>query len=268
MNIADSLSDILCEIHLYREKRYEFISFAQIKELVVEYVKTTVSDPLLVIVHGTATMGKMTEYSDIDIMIVRKDFDAIRKRITQHRNYNLDVIETGIKHVGKLLDRARVTGENWIVSALAGGVIVLDEWEHTLTTKRAAIELLSNGPDTPSTQTINILRSSVTDLVSQLCRSQSADHIMITGLSLFPPLTSLLLKRHQSFSHRAKHLAEHLETVTPTMNNRLRNAYAKLLMNDPKELVFLARDILQPLGGWLMVGFENVTKLEPIGSKE
>ena len=262
MNNIDSLAALLSKIHLHTEEKPFSSSFAPIKELVGEYVENTVHDALLVIVHGSAVKGNMSKFSDIDIIIVRKNFNAIRKHISQYRGYCLDVIETGAAHIEGLLDNARISGENWIVSALAQGEVVWDKWERTLTIRKIATSLLHVGPDAPSKQQINILRSSVTGLVSQLCRSNSAEHTLMIGLTLFTPLTSLLLKQQQSFTHRGKHLANHLETVAPTINNRMRNAYAQLLLNEPKELALLAHDILQPVGGWLLVGFENSTELD------
>ncbi|WDE02272.1 nucleotidyltransferase domain-containing protein [Thalassomonas actiniarum] len=263
MHHSDTMATLLAEIYPDSASQKKSLSAQALKALVSEYIQAQIPDVILLLIHGSATTGKMTAYSDIDVMVVRKNFDGIRKHIASHQGYCLDVIETGADHIQELLANARHSGNDWIVSALALGEVVIDKWQGSTQARQAASALLETGPDAPSAQQINIIRSSVTSLVSELCRSKTEDQALMAGMALFAPLSALLLKQQGAFSHRGKHLANHLEAAAPEINRRLRQAYHELLENKPQALALLARDILTPVGGWLMTGFENNSRLQP-----
>lgn len=221
------------------------------------------SDCVLALVHGSVATGRAGPYSDVDMLVVRPDFAMIRKSVAVQGGRYLDIVEAGADHVDRLLASARVSGNDWIVSALAKGEAVVDRWAETPRLRAAAAALLGSGPDPAPGREIDVLRATITAQVSDLCRSRSGQHSLVAGLGLFAPLTALLLRQHGAWSHRGKHLANQIEKIDPALNGRLRASYADLLAGRPETLALLARDILAPCGGWLTRGFSNASPLDP-----
>ncbi|MGM9924808.1 MAG: nucleotidyltransferase domain-containing protein [Bacillus sp. (in: firmicutes)] len=204
---------------------------------------------------GSVIRGEATETSDLDIVIVDKNLSSSYRESLIDYGWAIEVFAhnlTSYKHFFEMdYKRARPTMPRMV----SEGIILKDDGIID-SIKKEAIDILNNGPEEWSEETINTKRYFITDALDDFIGcSNRAEEIFIAN-TLAELLSEFVLRTNRQWIGASKWVIRSLRNYDEEFANYFVEVFDIFYKTGNKnQIIQLVESVLQPFGGKLFDGF-------------
>ncbi|MEH7179918.1 nucleotidyltransferase domain-containing protein [Neobacillus vireti] len=204
---------------------------------------------------GSVVRGEATETSDLDIVIFDKYLKSAYRESVIEFGWNIEVFVHNLTSYKDFFtsdcERARPS----LPKMVSEGIVLKDSgiMEHI---KQEAIDLLENGPQEWSAETIRIKRYFITDALDDFIGcTDRAEEIFIAN-TLAELVSEFVLRTNRHWIGASKWVIRSLRNYDEKFAECFVNAFDTFYKTgDKNKVIALVDDILQPFGGRLFQGF-------------
>lgn len=205
---------------------------------------------------GSVVRGEATDTSDLDIVIFDKNLSSSFRESLINYGWNIEVFVhnlTSYKQFFKMdYERARPS-----LPRMVSEGIVLKDVGIIESIKIEANELLNNGPDEWSLETIQLKRYFITDALDDFTGSSYRGEEIFIANTLADLLSEFVLRTNRQWIGASKWVIRSLRHYDEVFANHFLEAFDIFYRTGNKNLVIqIADEILQPFGGRLFDGFK------------
>lgn len=206
---------------------------------------------------GSYMRGDATAYSDIDLVVV---FDRLPNAYRESYRVDGFPVEAFVHDPDTLryfihrVDCA--SGVPSLPQMIVEGMEIPDPTKLSQSLKDFARRVLDAGPPNLTEEEVNTRRYAITDLVDDLREPRTIDEMIAAGTRLYVALADFQLRFHGNWSGHGKSIPRVLKRYEPEFCARFNAAFRCLFQSfDPKPVVEIAGEVLEPAGGFLFEGY-------------
>ncbi|MGP4078463.1 nucleotidyltransferase domain-containing protein [Pseudalkalibacillus sp. R45] len=204
---------------------------------------------------GSVIRGEATATSDLDIVIFDCSVPSSYRESFLALGWPIEVFVhnfSSYKQVFKSdYERARPSIQRMISEG-----IILEGEEIIDPIKKEAKEMLDDGPEVWSTETIRLKRYFITDTLDDFIGSSNRPEEIFIANTLAELVSEFVLRTNRKWIGSSKWIVRALEQYDPTFTAQFIEAFDSFYKHDDKNKVIkLVDEILQPFGGRLFKGF-------------
>ncbi|MCC3646816.1 nucleotidyltransferase domain-containing protein [Cytobacillus oceanisediminis] len=204
---------------------------------------------------GSVVRGEATEKSDLDIVIFDKDLSTSYRESLIEYGWHIEVFAhtlTSYKHFFKMdYERARPSMPRMVSEGI---VLKYDGIIESI--KKEANDLLHNGPQEWSEETINTKRYFLSDALDDFIGSTNRSEELFIATTLAELLSEFVLRTNRQWIGTSKWVYRSLKDYDEEFANQFVKAFDIFYKTGNKgQVIELADYVLQPFGGKLFDGF-------------
>ncbi len=200
-------------------------------------------------------LGEATTTSDLDIVIFDRSVSSSYRELFFALDWPIEVFLhnfSSYKQVFKSdYERARPSMQRMI----SEGIILRGE-EVIDPIKKEAKEMLEEGPEVWSNETIRLKRYFITDTLDDFIGSSNRPEEIFIANTLAELVSEFVLRTNRMWIGSSKWVVRALKQYDPTFTEQFIEAFDSFYKHEDKNMVIkLVDEVLQPFGGRLFDGF-------------
>ncbi|OMF83115.1 nucleotidyltransferase domain-containing protein [Paenibacillus glucanolyticus] len=214
-------------------------------------------DCLLAVLGGSASRGEHNEQSDLDIVILERDGDEMRRKTLEADGWIVELFILSLSSYREYFDEGvmaanptlqRITAEGKVLRSLPEGEAVRAEAQHDL----------NYGP-MPWMQTdIDEYRYMITEYVQDLKNPKRDGEKWFTVQKIMTVLCEFVLRVNGEWTGEGKMLFRLFHRFSTALGDQLEVSLSAMYrQDDPSLLLAFTEQMLNPFGGMLLVGYEE-----------
>lgn len=222
-----------------------------------QIVRERYPDCELAILGGSASRGEHTEQSDLDILIIERDGEEMRRRIIESYGWNVELFILSMSGYREDFDAGIASGNPTLVRITAEGIVLraTPEGEEIREEARADLDY---GPFPLTLSEIDAFRYMITDYMTDLRGARRNGEVWFTVQKIMSLLGEFVLRANRQWTGEGKMLFRQLNAFDPGLGEQLELALASMFKEErPDRLLELCEQVLAPYGGSLFVGYEE-----------
>ncbi len=198
--------------------------------------------------------GEDKENADIDLIVVGDLESAPYKESIMFGGWPLDIhVHTAASLWEISSRRARQERVSVLPHMFTVGEMLFDRDGSGGNLKNRLTKLMVNGPAPLTDSEITLFRHRITDGASDLMDPRPLGEVMFVSAKLAQGIADFTLARNRHWLTSGKAVYRNLRQVDPELADRLAAAWSKVGTSS-SELVALAEEVLEPVGGRLFEG--------------
>ena len=215
-------------------------------------------DATVVFVAGSIVRGEGTPYSDLDLVVVYPRLACAARESFRHDGYPVEAFLHDPDTLEYFFDQVdRPSGVPSLPQMVLEG-IELPANDLSRALKQRAAALIAAGPPPLDAETEARWRYTVTDLLDDLRGARSHDELIATGAELYDRLADYHLRRLGHWSGKGKAIPRALDRLDREFAVRYCRSFDTLFrVDDAREVIALAEEMLRPAGGPLFDGYRS-----------
>lgn len=204
---------------------------------------------------GSVVRGEATETSDLDIVIFDKNLSSSYRESIIDYGWAIEVFVHNLTSYKKFFKMDYERARPSMPRMVSEGKVLKDDGIID-SIKKEAMEILNNGPEEWSEETINTKRYFITDALDDFIGcSNRAEDIFIAN-TLAELLSEFVLRTNNQWIGASKWVIRSLKNYDEEFANHFVVAFDKFYKTGNKnEVIQLVDYVLQPFGGQLFDGF-------------
>lgn len=224
-------------------------------EAAQQFIQKHYPDCKAALLAGSVTRGEATETSDLDIVIFNKNNNSSYRESLIDFGWPIEVFvhnETSYKQFFETdKKRARPSMPRMVYEG-----IVLKDDGLLEAIKKEAKEILDNGPDEWTRETIDLKRYFITDTLDDFIGSEQREEAIFITNSLAELTSEFVLRTNRKWIGASKWVYRTLKDFDEEFAYRFVASFDSFYRNgDKSKIIQLVDEILQPFGGRLFEGF-------------
>lgn len=207
------------------------------------------------ILAGSVVRGQATETSDLDIIIFDKSFRFSYRESLIEFGWNIELFVHNLKSYRFFFVSDCKEGRPTMPRMVSEGKILKDTGVLSAIRKEAK-DLIEQGPEDWTKETIDIKRYFVTDVLDDLIGCQNRAEGIFIASTLSELVSEFILRSNGKWIGTSKWVFRSLVHHDKKLANEFVEAFdAYYKSNDIGKIVCLTDQVLQPFGGRLFEGF-------------
>lgn len=204
---------------------------------------------------GSVVRGEATETSDLDIVIFDKNLSSSYRESLIDYGWAIEVFVHNLNSYKQFFEMDYKRARPSMPRMVSEGIVLKDDGIID-SIKKEAMEILNNGPEEWSEETINTKRYFITDALDDFIGcSNRAEDIFIAN-TLAELLSEFVLRTNRQWIGASKWVIRSLKNYDEEFANYFVEAFDNFYKTGNKKRVIQLVDyVLQPFGGQLFGGF-------------
>ncbi|UNT56869.1 nucleotidyltransferase domain-containing protein [Lysinibacillus capsici] len=204
---------------------------------------------------GSVVRGEATETSDLDIVIFDKNLSSSYRESLIDYGWAIEVFVHNLNSYKQFFEMDYKRARPSMPRMVSEGIVLKDDGIID-SIKKEAMEILNNGPEEWSEETINTKRYFITDALDDFIGcSNRAEDIFIAN-TLAELLSEFVLRTNRQWIGASKWVIRSLKNYDEEFANYFVEAFDNFYKTGNKKRVIQLVDyVLQPFGGQLFDGF-------------
>lgn len=212
---------------------------------------------LLAVLGGSAGRGEFNDYSDLDIAVLERDGEELQRKTIEACGWVVELFLLPVGVYRTYFDQGIMAGNPTLQRIIAEGKVIrrTPEGDEVL---REAQSDLRYGPLPLASSDIDAYRYMITEYISDLRSVRPGAELWFTVQKITTLLSEFVLRVHNQWTGEGKALFRQLSAFDPDFSQRLEQALEAIYHQEkPGLLIDLCADMLNPYGGFLLVGYEE-----------
>ncbi|HWO65946.1 MAG TPA: nucleotidyltransferase domain-containing protein, partial [Umezawaea sp.] len=223
-----------------------------------DFVVTRFPEALAAVLSGSASTGRRTPLSDLDVVVIIGGPPAPFRETTGHGGWVVELFCNTVESFTTFVERETAVRRSPLLHMVAEGVPLLDRDGVGQRIRQDAATRLRAGPPPLSATELEDRRYVVTDLLDDLEGSSDHAESIFIATRLLTVVAELVLAVDQRWQARGKWLARRLRDADPQTCEDLVRGYRLLVAEgDAVVLHQVAATVLDRAGGRLLTGYRR-----------
>lgn len=214
-------------------------------------------DCLLAVLGGSASRGEHNEQSDLDIVILVREGDDMRRKTMEADGWTVELFVLSLTSYREYFDEGVLAANPTLQRITAEGTVLrsLPEGEEVRIDARND---LNYGPMPLMPADIDAYRYMITDYVQDLKSPQRDGEKWFTVQKIMTILCEFVLRVNQEWIGEGKTLFRLFHRFSMTLSEQLEASLSAMYrQDDPSLLLAFTEQVLKPFGGMLLIGYEE-----------
>ncbi|MCC3357229.1 nucleotidyltransferase domain-containing protein [Bacillus sp. REN16] len=204
---------------------------------------------------GSVTRREATETSDLDIVVFDKNIHSSYRESLIEFGWPIEVFVHNEISYKKFFEADKKRARPSMPRMIYEGIVLKDDGILD-SIKNEAKEILSNGPDEWTRETIDLKRYLITDTLDDFIGSERREEGIFIANSLAEMTSEFVLRTNRKWVGSSKWVYRSLKEFDEGFASHFVSAFNSYYISEDKSNVIqLVDDILQPYGGRLFEGF-------------
>jgi predicted nucleotidyltransferase len=204
---------------------------------------------------GSVVRGEATETSDLDIVVFENSQNASYRKSLIEYGWPIEVFVHSLTSYKPFFKSDRERARPSMPRMIAEGIILKDEGILE-SIKKEASELLADGPEKWSEETIHTKRYFITDALDDLIGSTNRTEEIFIANALAELVSEFVLRTNGQWIGHSKWIVRSLKQFDEKFADQFVDAFDVFYKTDDKtKIVQLVNKVLEPYGGKLFDGF-------------
>lgn len=206
-------------------------------------------------VGGSALRGEGTPTSDLDMVIISTEPPAPYRETFAHMGWTVEAFVHSERTLRIFSDRDEANRIPVLARIATEGEIVRDSDGVAQRLRSEMVARLDTGPEPLSHAELDRLRYEVTDALDDLADSRPGLERIVVAADVMELLGRVVLTTHSEWWGQGKWMVRRIGVVDQELAIRLQTALRRSVSDDASDLIALAEELLEPLGGRLLHGY-------------
>jgi predicted nucleotidyltransferase len=204
---------------------------------------------------GSIVRGEATETSDLDIVVFIQDLPSCYRESLIEDGWPIEVFVHNLTSYKSFFESDSKRARPSLPKMVAEGIILKDEGIIDSIQKEAT-QLIVNGPELWSTNTINIKRYFITDALDDFIGSKNRPEEIFIANTLAELVSEFVLRTNRKWIGTSKWIVRALKNYDEQFSEQFVEAFDLYYKTGDKNKVINITDaVLEPYGGRLFDGF-------------
>jgi len=207
------------------------------------------------ILAGSVVRGEATETSDLDIVIFEKGLSSSYRESLKELGWDIEVFVHNLSSYKHFFESDCKRARPSLPRMVSEGFIIKDEGiiEEI---KKEANDLLDEGPERWTVETIKIKRYFITDVLNDLIGSTNRAEDLFIANTIAELVSEFVLRTNGKWIGSSKWIIRSLRQYNEEFANILVEAFDSFYTKGEKNrIIKLVDEVLNPFGGQLFEGF-------------
>ncbi|MFF2755651.1 nucleotidyltransferase domain-containing protein [Psychrobacillus sp. NPDC058041] len=204
---------------------------------------------------GSIVRGEATETSDLDIVVFIQDLPSCYRESLIKDGWPIEVFVHNLTSYKSFFESDSKRARPSLPKMVAEGIILKDEGILDSIQKEAT-QLIVNGPEVWSTDTINIKRYFITDALDDFIGSKNRVEEIFIANTLAELVSEFVLRTNRKWIGTSKWIVRALKNYNEQFSEQFVEAFDLYYKSgDKNKVINIADAVLEPYGGRLFDGF-------------
>lgn len=204
---------------------------------------------------GSVVRGEATETSDLDIVVFESNLSSSYRKSIIEFGWPIEVFVHSLTSYKPFFISDRERARPSMPRMIAEGILLKDVGVIE-SIKNEAIELLANGPEKWSEETITTKRYFITDALDDFIGSTKRAEEIFIASTIAELLSEFILRSNRQWIGHSKWIVRSLKQFDEIFADKFVEAFDVFYKTDDKtKIIQLVDKVLEPYGGRLFDGF-------------
>lgn len=219
--------------------------------------ETRYKDASLILLAGSVVRGDETAYSDLDVVVIYENLKHARRESFIENGWPVEAFIHDLETLRYFFYKVDApSGIPALPQMVLEGIPIPEKTTIENEVKSMAKRLLTDGPGILSTENLDRMRYSITDLVDDLRETKNNEELVATGSRLYEILADFYFRSNNKWSANRKMIPRNLLLIDKSLAKKFADSFDNLFQKgNPKDVISLSEELLKPYGGFLFDGF-------------
>ncbi|ANY75388.1 hypothetical protein BBD41_23985 [Paenibacillus ihbetae] len=214
-------------------------------------------DCLLAVLGGSASRGEHNEHSDLDVIIVEREGEGLRRRTIEAAGWIVELFIVSSSGYREDFDAGIVAANPTLQRIMAEGIVLRSVPEGDNIREEAQADL-AYGPLPLTMSDIDAARYMITEYMMDLEQAKGDGEAWFTVQKISTLLCEFVLRVNRQWTGEGKTLFRLVSGFDPRFGEQLVHALEAMYRSRQSEqLMKLCEQVLLPYGGPLLAGYEE-----------
>lgn len=207
------------------------------------------------VLAGSIVRGEATETSDLDIVVFIQDLTSCYRESLIVDDWPIEVFVHNLTSYKSFFESDSKRARPSLPKMIAEGIVLEDEGILD-SIKKEATQLINNGPEVWSIETINIKRYFITDALDDFIGSKNRAEEIFIANTIADLVSEFVLRTNRKWIGTSKWIVRALRNYDEQFTEQFVEAFDLYYKTgDKNKVINIADDVLEPFGGRLFDGF-------------
>ncbi|TWT01144.1 nucleotidyltransferase domain-containing protein [Planomicrobium sp. CPCC 101079] len=204
---------------------------------------------------GSTVRGEATPRSDLDIVVFDEQLEASYRESFVENGWPIEVFVHNFVSYKDFFQSDCRRGRPSLPMMVAEGIAIRED-DRLKALKREAVQLLENGPEPWTFDTIQAKRYFLTDLLDDFIGSSDRMEDLFIANALAEAASEFVLRTNRRWTGQSKWILRALRNFNPDFAKQFSDGFEEFYRTGDKEKIIALVDLLlRPYGGRLFAGF-------------
>ncbi len=224
-------------------------------EITNEILQTKYPSAEFAFLAGSIVRGEGTAFSDLDVVIIYKELLNAFRESFYFRKFPVETFVHTPETLNYFIfdfDRPSTVGS--LARMVSEGIEVPKKTDLSEKLKRLANQYLAYPPKISEDEKRD-MRCRITDLVDDIRAPRSKEELTASATVLYTLLADFYFRVNGFWSAKSKSIPRNLQKINPELRQKFRASFEELFVaGKPEKVVELAKELLEPHGGFMFDG--------------